>query len=337
MKSLLILFLCFITLNVSAQFKADKLYGTWVKAKVTYSDGTDLPDDNILKYSYLKYNFSYPNGVCSSIAYYETGKQNQFELNQRVLNIKTAEGGLMNSFKIESFNDTLVVTQRGRDGFDDPATLKFYLVPEYVYQNSIQLKPADVHSIIVNDTIYKESPKIYAGYKGPSFQAFMYAGIAESIEMHNREGHFVATFVVSKTGIADSLKIIEGIDEKFSKRFIKVFNKAKKEWKPAALNGRYVSVLMFVDLRYLTSDSVIPNYFLSNEGNKAYNEKDYAKALYYFDQAIAKLPTDKDNLLKRGTCRMLLGNIKGACEDWNTIISLGRSEPAEMMLKKYCK
>jgi tetratricopeptide (TPR) repeat protein len=337
MKSLSIFFLCVITLNVSAQLKTNKLYGTWVKTKVTYVDGTDLPDNSILKFSYLKYIFSYPNDVSASAAYFEIGQQNQFQLNGNILNIITPQGGLMNSFKAELFKDTLMLVEEGKDGFKDPSALKFYFIPEYIYQNSIPLTPSDIHSIIANDTIYKESPKIYARYKGERFQSVIYTGIAESINMHNRNAHFVASFVVSKNGNADSVKIIEGIDEVFDRQFIKVFNRERKRWKPALLNGKSVSVMMLIDLGYLTSERAIPNYFLSNEANQAYNQKDYAKALYYFDQALAKYPSDKDNLLKRGICRMMLGNKEGACEDWARIKSLGGSESAEIMLKKYCK
>jgi tetratricopeptide (TPR) repeat protein len=337
MKYLIVLSLCLITLTVSAQLKAKQLLGTWVKANITYADGTGLADENVLKYSYFKYNFSNPSNVSASIAYFETGQQNQFELNQDVLYIKSPEGGLMNSLKVESLNDTLILIQRDINGSIRPASLKYYFVPEQTYQNSIELKAGDIQSVVANDTIYKQSPKIYAKYNGASFQSFIYSGIKESISMQDREGHFVATFVVSKAGIADSLKIIQKIDDKFAKRFVKVFNSAKKDWKPAMLNGKAVSVLMFVDLGYSTSVTAIPNYFLSQKGNAAYTAQDYATALYYFDQALEKAPRDKENLLKRGVCRMMLGNSKGACEDWNYINTLGGTTSAQAMLIKYCR
>jgi tetratricopeptide (TPR) repeat protein len=328
--------MCLISCNLYAQYKNDNLYGSWVKVKVTSANGVGLSDENILKYNYLKYTFSYSNEFSASTAYYERGTTIQFDLKQNVLTILTPEGGMVNSFQIESISDTLVITQKGRQDFNDPSALKYYFVPEYKYQNAIPLQPAHIYSIKGNDTLYKASPKNYANYKGPSFQSFIYKGIAESIDMHNREGHFVATFIVSKAGIADSVKVIDGIDEKFTKRFLKVFERAKKDWRPATLNGKYVPVVMLVDLRYLTFGAA-ESFFLSTKGNKAYNEQDYEKALYYFDQALIANSSDKDNLLKRGVCRMMLGNSKGACEDWNTIITLGGSSSAETMLEKYCR
>ena len=337
MKYLIVLALCFISASVSAQLKAKQLIGTWVKAKITYADGTGLADENVLKYTYFKYTFSSPHNVSATTAYFETGQQNQFELTKDVLYIKSPEGGLMNSLKVESLKDTLVLIQRELDGSIAPSGLKYYFVPESTYQNSLELKAGDIQSVVANDTIYKQSPKIYAQYNGGSFQSFIYSGIKESISMQDREGHFVASFVVSKNGIADSLKIIENIDDKFAKRFVKVFNSAKKDWKPAVLNGKAVSVLMFVDLGYSTSATAIPNYFLSQKGDSAYKEQDYSAALYYYDQALEKNPRDKENLLKRGVCRMMLGNSKGACEDWNYINTLGGTTSAVMMLDKYCK
>jgi hypothetical protein len=186
------------------------------------------------------------------------------------LQIRTPQQGLINSFHIEFAKDTLVLLQKGLDGFNDPYALKFYFIPELTYQKSIPIKASDIYSIKTGDTVYRSSPKVYAHYNGNNFQWYVYSGIRERISMQDKVGHLVAGFVVSKTGYADSVKILEGIDDKFNKQFIKIFNQARNNWKPAIPNGRPVSVYVMVDLRYSTSTTAIPAYFSTQKANAAY-------------------------------------------------------------------
>jgi len=333
--------LLFVLLNsaLSAQSNKNNIYKTWVSTKVTYKDGRSLPDEHILKYVYIKYQF-YRSGVLNtSLAYYEQGTESSFEINDGYLYTKLPQGGIMNTYRIESLKDTLILTQRGPNGFDDPDNLKFYFVPEPIYQNSLTLHSDDIFSIRLQDTIYKQSRKIYAKYKGQSFQKYIYEGIRDQISMDGRAGHLVATFIVSKTGIADSVKILEGIDDEFNKRFIKVFNRSRKDWKSATLNEKLVSVQMTVELLYSTSAATIPSYFATQKANEAYGNKDYEVAIYYYDKALQAKPTDKENLYRRGMCKFQLGNKDAACEDWNKAkaIGLGNNIAIDAMIEKYCK
>jgi len=93
---------------------------------------------------------------------------------------------------------------------------------------------------------------------------------------------------------------------------------------------------MLVELRYGVGDIAIPASFNSRYATAAYNAKAYDVALYYFDLALAGLPFDRDNLFKRGICKLKLGNIAGACEDWKKVKELG-GDQADEVLAKYCK
>jgi hypothetical protein len=337
MKYLLTAIFSFFYFTLFAQINTSRLYGSWVKCKATYKDGTFLPDDSPVKYTYIKYSFSKPNIFNISISYHDREKDLSFLIDNGDLTIKSPEGYVINSLRIESLGDTLVLLQRGQNGFDDPTCIKYYFVPETVYQNAINLKADDIRSVIGGDTIYRESPKIYANYKGESFQQYIYSGISESISMHNRTAHFVASFIVSKTGAADSLKILESVDPDFDKRFIKVFNRAKKDWTPAVFNGKFVNVQMMIELKYSTSATVIPSYLSAEKANTAYNNKNYDMAIYYYNKALDSDPSDKDNLFKRGMCLMFLGNMRGACDDWNKAKSLGSNAAIDAVVEKYCK
>jgi len=336
MKYILITIFLFITVNTYAQFKSDQFYGTWVKTKVTYKDGSGLGDDDPLKYAYVRYTFSPPNKIDLALAYDETGGKYSFSVNDNELTIKTTSGYFINSFHIETIRDTLILLQYGNQGQDDPYTLKYYLVPEKVYKNSILLKPRDIYSTKTGDTIYNESPKIYPTYKGKVFQTDMYSGIAETIGMNNRTGHFVAIFTVFKSGMADSLKILQGIDDDFNKRFIKIFDRCRKNWSPATLNGHPVNVEMKVFLTYLTSDAVLPANRYIDEAKNAYSNRKFDLASHFYDLALKADPGNRSALYRQGLCKIILGDKAGACENWNKIRELGGSPESDAMLEKFC-
>lgn len=336
MKYLLSLLLCLACGPLFAQINTDAIYGRWVKTGISYKDGGELPDENILKNTYVKYTFSAPDKMNISQEYYLNGTGLVFEISGNEIIMRSAAGSIMNEIRIVVLSgDKMVLLQKGYQGFDDPTALKYTFTRETTVQNRLTLNAGDIFTIKGSDTVYKQNPKVYASYKGESFQRFIYDHIGDGDYMTGRIGYEKASFIVSKTGVADSLRILESIDADFDKRFIKAFNKAKKDWKPAVLNSKYVPVEMFVELRYSTSDSVLPAQQYSEKALAAYREKDYQLALYYYDEALKKRADDTENLYNRGMCKKMLGNLAGACEDWKKIAALGKHE-ADELLAKYC-
>lgn len=171
-------------------------------------------------------------------------------------------------------------------------------------------------------------------FKGPSFQGHLSDYIRKKLD--TRAGEFAATFIVDANGRPDSLKIIQGISTKFDAEYVKAFNASKGMWIPAQHNGRPVKVLMSQTMKYFTSAQAMPSYFEGRKADAAYQGKDYELALYYYDKALEARDDDIDHLYKRGICKQMLGNIKGACEDWNKIKALGKNVADELLLK-YCK
>lgn len=148
-------------------------------------------------------------------------------------------------------------------------------------------------------------------------------------------GKLQATFIVDGMGKADSLKIIEGINPTYDKAYTKIFYAAKNNWKPAMKNGKPVRVLMHQEMKYLTSEQGVPNFFNAQKANRAYHEKDYETALYYYNLALDTRPDELSDLYRRGICKQILGNLAGACSDWKQVRAL-KSDIADAVLAKYC-
>ena len=314
-----------------------KLNGSYIATKVNYLSGEELADDNILKYTYVKYSFM-PDGKLGISGTYEEKNTEYFYLvsGNRLL-IKSDAGSVMNTLKImESSDDKLILVSGSANGaLDDPWSIKYTLYNEKLIQESLPLRPDDIFSIKGTDTIYKSGQKIYAQFQGPSFQRYIYTEVGKK-KLNPKDVELISNFIINENGKPDSIRILKGINQKFDTEFLKAFYSAKHMWTPATLNGHNVKVMMMVKLQYLSSSIALPSYFSSKKANEAYLTKDYELALFYYDQALEIKPDEVENLYHRGICKQMLGNLNGACEDWKIIQKLGKDTANELLLK-YCK
>lgn len=326
-----------LTLSVFASQAQIKLNGSYVATKVTYLSDDELPEVNILKYTYLKYTFSNPNQIHISGVYYEKGNPYLFAIRGNHLFIKSEAGAVINTMKImENTADKIVLVHSPANGsLEDPWAIKYTLYSEELLQRSMQLSSDDIFSIKGTDTIFKSGQKIFAQFEGPSFQSYIYEKIRKK-KKDVKNGELLSTFIIDANGRPDSLRIIQGINPNFDAEYIKAFNSARNMWKPANYNGKSVKVLMNQSLKYSNSEQTIPAYFHSQKANAAYINQDYQLALYYYDKALAVRNDDVENLYRRGICKQMLGNLKGACSDWGKIQLMGKNT-ANALLLKYCQ
>lgn len=333
----ILLLLCLLTSTTFAQTKIADLTGSWIAGKVSYLSDEELPDENVLKYTYVKYTFSPPDRINVSGVYYDFGAEHLFELQGNRLLIRNSAGYVINTLRIlESTKDKLILISASRDGdLESPTALKYTYYPELLIQKNKPLSPDDIFRVNGTDTIFRSGQKIYAQFDGPGCHDYISTELRKK-SISGGSGELLATFIVDASGQADSLRIIQGINPKYDKAYTKIFNAAKNKWKPAIHNGKPVSVLMNQRMKYLTLDGAVPDILNTQKASAAYNNKDYELALYYFDLALESRPEEKDNLYRRGICRQMLGNIDGACSDWKTVKSLG-STIADALLTKYCR
>ncbi|MCJ0741381.1 energy transducer TonB [Pedobacter montanisoli] len=308
------------------------LSGSWIKAEISYLDGTELPDNNVLKYNYIKYTFQSPDILYVSTVYKNLGNENRYKIKGNMLYIMTPADFVINSFRIfEMNNQKLVLFESTGSSHEDPKALKYTFFSEQYFKDQLPLSKSDIYLITKNDTIYNTSQKIYPGFTGNNLQSFMYNELSDK---KRREGTHIVSFIVNKKGQIDSLKTLESISPQYQEMFEKAFKKTKNMWSPAYLNGKPVSVLMYCKLKYYGKE-IMNDFFNTQKANQAYQDKNYELAIFYYSEAIEVNPEDTDNLYKRGLCKQALGNLAGACDDWKKAEKLG-STATPPLIQKYC-
>lgn len=326
-----------LTFLVHFSYAQLKLNGTYVATKITYLSDDELPDEDITKYTYLKYSFNDQHEISISNVFGENGPSYVYTINANTLIIRNNEGTELNSLKILKSTDEILVlvSSPANRSSEDPWAIKYTLHKEELVQQKIAMSPEYIYRVNEKDTIFKAGEKIYAKFKKPSFVGYINQVVPEKKNGVNG-GELLCTFIVDENGYADSLKIIQGINAKYDAAYIKAFNSVKRMWQPAKYNGKNVKVLMTQSMKYLSSETMLPSYFSSQKANNAYRNKDYKLALFHYDEALAVRDDEVVNLYRRGICKKMLGNLKGACEDWTKIQLLG-DKTADELLKKFCK
>lgn len=215
----LIAFLLF-SINLFAQ---NKLNSSYVAAKINYLSGEDLPDDNILKYTYVKYTFTPTGEFGSSSAYNDKGLEYLYQVSGNRLMIKTLEGSVINTLRIMEWdnNKMVLVSASATGALDDAMSLQYTFYNEKLVQRSMPLKADDIFSIKENDTVYKSGQKIYASFKGSSFQRYLQLEIGKK-NLNPKDVELISTFIINENGKPDSLRILQGISKSTTKNIGKL-------------------------------------------------------------------------------------------------------------------
>lgn len=301
----------------------------WIKTKTTYKDNTDLDDLNLIKYKYLRYDLKEQGKLSISNDYSTKGLSCGYTIVNNHLQLRSELGYVMNEFLIEKADQsTLVLLQKGINGFNGDDCVRFYFIPEAEFQKDYSPRPANLLAGQNADTVYLANSRLYPTYKGKEdYFEVLKAGVGDQ---GSRDLYFLATFIVRKDGHADSLKILESFSPAFDKKIIKNFNKTSNNWTPATINGKPVSVLMKQEYQYHSSSTALPVFGYENQVNKLLAVKDYESALFYLDRGLELISNDKQMLYKRAVCKHELGNMEEALLDLKELERLGDESAAEL-------
>jgi len=92
--------LCFVTLSTTAfaQVKPSEIYGQWVITNITFKDGAALPDENPLKYTFVKYTFDEANKMYSTTKAESRGALTYYQIKKDQLIINNASGVIVSNY-----------------------------------------------------------------------------------------------------------------------------------------------------------------------------------------------------------------------------------------------
>jgi hypothetical protein len=329
-KFILSIFILSISLPSICQNYRSKLIGSWVKVNATYRSGEELPLNHALNQSYFRFDFKSNSKVFKSVDPLDNGYIFDYSIIGHNLKI-----GFIN-YKVDYLtNDTLVLIEEGRNGFDDFA-VKFFLVPEKQYQNRISLT-LEMIIKVGKDSVFIESEKIRACFnKDESFHEFLRNNIAEYSNVVSSDNFFMATFIINSNGLIDSINIFKGINKAFDSQFVKAVNKSSKYWIPAKLENKDVSVLHTETFNFISNPKFEKQYYNYRDGVIAMQQGDYNKAIGLFNICLESDPEDKNALYQRGICYYKLDNLENACNDWRKIKEL-KSNMADNLIIEICK
>ncbi|MNK17176.1 hypothetical protein D3C87_353610 [compost metagenome] len=334
MRYFIFLTLIISTFSATAQVTnvdPNRLLGTWIKTSLTYLNGEELSDANLLKYNFTKYNFKNSNSIWISGHYESEGLENVVEIKGNMIYLRTKADYPINKFRIHKITtDTLIIYESDESYKENPYALKYTFVAEQHFIDHLPLSQEDIHLVKGTDTIYKASQKIHPKFAGVDLNDFFSQELGS--KKKPREGVHLVSFIINKQGGIDSLKTIKSMGPKFEEMFEKSFRKTQNMWTPAYLNRKPVSVLRYFRIRYYGS---IGDFFLEQNANANYLEQQFEKALPLLKKVLEIRNDDIDLMYKIGICKFVAGDQTGACEDWNTAKNLG-SAAVVPLLQKYC-
>lgn len=154
-----------------------------------------------------------------------------------------------------------------------------------------------------------------------------------------KEGTAVVQFLVNQSGNLIDFHVINSVTPEIDKEVIKALEKTNGMWKPGLNNDELVTMEKEVTIAFRLGDT--PKFeqraqISFRRGAKMLHIKAKPeKALKHFNNGIALLPNDKGILVNRGLARYELGDMAGACSDWNRIKSLGGFE-GDGYLENFC-
>lgn len=152
------------------------------------------------------------------------------------------------------------------------------------------------------------------------------------------EGTTIVQFTVLANGELDDFRVVSSVTSDIDNEVIKVLKLTDGMWSPGKNNGTPVAMEREVSVTFQmeNSDHVKLARKFYNRANKRLLKNKPLKALRILNHAIVYQPNDYSILFLRGKTQLIVGNMAGACQDWNRLKSLG-SDLGDAYLEKHCE
>jgi len=153
------------------------------------------------------------------------------------------------------------------------------------------------------------------------------------------EGTVVMQFTVNPSGELTDFHTLNSVSPEIDEHVIKALKTTNGMWKPGSNNDELIAMEKEISISFRLENTpkfeTRAKWLYKRGGKMLYVKAKPEKALKYFDYGMALLPNDKGILVNRGLARYELGDMAGACSDWNRIKSLGGFE-GDSFLENFC-
>ncbi len=193
------------------------------------------------------------------------------------------------------------------------------------------------------DTLYlivETMPKFPGGEK--AMFEFLGANVKYPPEAkaNNINGKIYISFVISKEGNIEGIKVLRGVHSILDNEAIRVV-KAMPKWIPGTQEGKPVNVSYNLPINFVLRGVSAPNgpnprsSKSQSKGNKFFAKKDFSKAITHYTEAIKWYPNYKNAFYQRAMCYAQLKDMDKACKDWKKCTELGDPRVLDS-INKYC-
>lgn len=157
------------------------------------------------------------------------------------------------------------------------------------------------------------------------------------------QGTCVVQYVVTEKGTLADFKVLNSVSKEIDNEVIRILKTTDGMWTPSLFNNEE-PVAMEQEISIAFKNSELGNYTdfvvlgrkkFSKGSELFFMKNNPKKALRFYDEGVVLLPKDKGLLLVRGMARYEVGDMKGACQDWNRIKVLGGLE-SDYYLNNLC-
>ena len=308
------------------------LEGTsWVKTKVTLASGKEVPIDDELRYSYLKYTFN-KNTMLVSNDFREKGSKMAYTLEKNELRMFLEANVLSPALVIvNQTTDSLIIEQYS---WTYGSTARLSFVNETLWRKSHPLQIAEATE---NDTLYIANAFQYPQMKDyDSFEDYLSKKMKKKIRFKMNRNFFIADFTINKIGNVEDIKIRRGVNADFDSAFVKICLQTSGKWTPCTQNGKPISVKVNYDTRLFSNEMTQSAVYWLGVGRKAMLNKKYDDALYAFLESMKRRYDLPLLWYYKGLCNLKNKDYFSACSDFKKVKEFG-SVIANEMLENVCE
>ncbi len=331
-----------------------KLMRNWVKYRLEMKDGSQVPDENIVKNAASMLIFK--KGNTGIVINGKNAQQIQYAVSSSILVLDATV-----SYIIEKLTEHELIFHGIFENTPDDEIVRFHYVSttesssQYFFRQFI--KP-NISIQANGDTAYRFNEYIFPRFQltlgdFPTILSDFYQVYESSYDMieedfnfpDKKKGNFRVSFAINKFGILKDIEIKESSDSTYNNALLQAVSKTRKRWLPAEYENKKVETLfnyVYVYKGEEKSEEEFDGYqydITKYKANKVFAKKEYVKAIKLYTKCILMQDEDFDlePYYKRADSYFALKVNKNACLDWSYLAKKGQKKAEKLFFDNCMK